>query len=204
MSEENAVYGISDRRALGGLEERLRDAFAWPDGRDGEQVYPGHEVNTAEVMHGQILRHTVRPTLALCFKRLAPSAKLPTYSTDGAAGFDLYAAHCGHLEPGRRTLAPIGWAVEVPEGFGLFILPRSGYAAKEGVTVLNAPGLIDSDFRGSVHVLLQNHGTDPVYWSEGDRIAQAVLLETPQVSFYEVDDLTDTTRGDGGWGSTGR
>lgn len=136
---------------------------------------------------------------------------LPTYETPGAAGADLRAnlpegqrATGIALAPGARALIPTGLRAEIPPGFEMQIRPRSGLALKQGVTVANAPGTIDSDYRGPVGVILINLGTDPVTIAHGDRIAQAVVAPVVQAAFALTDSLGETARGQGGFGSTGR
>jgi dUTP pyrophosphatase len=138
--------------------------------------------------------------------RLLPhAAGLPVYATAEAAGADLLAAiDAPHsLKPGARALIPAGFAMALPEGYEAQIRPRSGLAYKNGVTVLNAPGTIDSDYRGEVAVLLINHGQDDFEIERGMRIAQMVIAPAPQAAFRVVDDLDNTARGEGGFGSTG-
>ncbi|MEF2554134.1 dUTP diphosphatase [Aurantimonas sp. A2-1-M11] len=131
---------------------------------------------------------------------------LPAYASDGAAGADLRAALAGELvlAPGERALVPTGLAFEIPEGFEVQIRPRSGLAVKHGVTVLNTPGTIDSDYRGEVQVVLVNLGAEPFAIARGDRIAQMVVAPVAQARFTERAALSDSTRGAGGFGSTGR
>ncbi|TCT12002.1 deoxyuridine 5'-triphosphate nucleotidohydrolase [Tepidamorphus gemmatus] len=140
--------------------------------------------------------------------RLAHGADmpLPDYGTAGAAGLDLRAAVETPLMlgPGERTLVPTGLIVEIPEGFEGQVRPRSGLAARHGVTVLNAPGTIDSDYRGEVKVILVNHGDAPISIGRGDRIAQLVVAPVSRVRLIEVDALGSSIRGAGGFGSTGR
>lgn len=138
--------------------------------------------------------------------RLLPNAAgLPVYATAEAAGADLLAAIADPrtLKPGERTLVPAGFAMALPPGYEAQIRPRSGLAFKNGVTVLNAPGTIDSDYRGEVAVLLVNHGLEDFEIERGMRIAQMVIAPAPQAAFRSVDDLDDTARGAGGFGSTG-
>ncbi len=139
-----------------------------------------------------------------------PSAKdlpLPSYETDGAAGLDLLAAlDPGSditIEPGARAMVPTGLKMAIPVGFEVQVRPRSGLAVKHGVSVLNAPGTIDSDYRGEVKVILINHGTAPFVVRRGDRIAQMVVASVVRVLWEEAGSLTETTRGAGGFGSTG-
>lgn len=129
----------------------------------------------------------------------------PSYQTDGAAGLDLAAAVVDPvtLAPGDRALIATGWAVAIPEGFEGQVRPRSGLAWKHGITVLNAPGTIDADFRGELKVLLVNHGREPFVVRAGDRIAQLVIGAVARADLRVVDALDATTRGSGGYGSTG-
>lgn len=153
--------------------------------------------------HPHITKAEIGVRLPIKVKRLSLQATIPTYGTAGAAGFDLYATHGGVLGAGERVSVGTGIAVELPPGHAMFILPRSGYAAKHGVTVLNAPGLIDCDYRGEIKVILVNHDNEAVQWAAGQRIAQALVLPVPACRFEEVDELSETARGDGGLGSTG-
>ena len=137
----------------------------------------------------------------------AQGLDLPAYGTPGAAGLDLRAAlgegEVRTLRPGERTLIPTGFAIAVPAGFEAQVRPRSGLALKHGVTCLNTPGTVDSDYRGEVGVILINHGQEPFSVRRGDRIAQLVLIHYQQVRWIETDSLDETERGDGGFGSTG-
>ena len=137
-------------------------------------------------------------------KRLHHDAKLPAYKTSGSRGADLCAVSAGVLLPSLRGAVACGFALEIPEGYGVMILPRSGLAHDHGVSVINSPGLIDSDFRGEIKVLLENRGFSPFRWKAGERIAQMALVELPQARFVVVDELGETARGEGGLGSTGR
>lgn len=130
---------------------------------------------------------------------------LPSYQTQDAAGMDLYAAveKSVTLAPGDRTLVPTGFAMALPRGFEAQIRPRSGLAAQKGVTVLNTPGTIDADYRGEVKVILINLSQDPFVISRGDRIAQMIISPVFQARLTEVDGLSETNRGAGGFGSTG-
>ena len=135
--------------------------------------------------------------------RLDPSLPLPAYAREGDAGLDLAAAADVTLAPGERQLVPTGLCIAVPEGYAGLILPRSGLALREWVTVLNAPGLIDAGYRGEVGVLLINHGSEPVSVRRGDRIAQLVIQPVAQAAPVEVSELAPTDRAAGGFGSTG-
>lgn len=130
---------------------------------------------------------------------------LPQYETAGAAGMDLLAAVDAPLliPPGGRTAVPTGLMIAVPHGYEAQVRPRSGLAFKQGLTVINAPGTVDSDYRGEVAVLLVNLGDQPVEITRGMRIAQMVIAPVLQASLREVDALPETSRGAGGFGSTG-
>jgi len=129
---------------------------------------------------------------------------LPAYATPGSAGLDLRAAQALTLKPGKRALVPTGLAIALPEGFEAQVRPRSGLAVKHGITVLNAPGTIDADYRGEIQVPLINHGEDDFVIARGDRIAQMVIARVEQVILEEVKVLDGTARGTGGFGSSGR
>ena len=128
---------------------------------------------------------------------------LPTYATDGAAGMDVCAAEDVELPPGGRHAVATGFAVAIPDGYEIQVRPRSGLAFKHGISVPNAPGTIDSDYRGELKVLLINHGQESFSIQRGDRVAQLVLAPVTRAAFAEVDDLDETSRGSGGFGSTG-
>ena len=133
---------------------------------------------------------------------------LPAQQTAGAAGLDLAAAlspdETVEIAPGAYAMIPTGFALALPEGFEAQIRPRSGLAAKYGVTVLNAPGTVDADYRGEIKVLLINHGAAPFTVRRGERIAQMVVAPVSAVNLIEMEALDGTERGDGGHGSTGR
>ena len=132
---------------------------------------------------------------------------LPSYATEGSAGLDLYAALPDEaplkLAPGERGAAPTGIAIALPTGFEAQIRPRSGLARKHGLTIVNAPGTVDSDYRGEISVTLINLGTEEITLSRGDRIAQMVVAPVMQITWSELEDLPTTQRGTGGFGSTG-
>jgi dUTP pyrophosphatase len=128
---------------------------------------------------------------------------LPAYATHGAAGLDLRAAEAFTLKSGERALVPTGIAIALPQGFEAQVRPRSGLAVKHGVTVLNAPGTIDADYRGEIKVPLINHGVEDFVIARGDRIAQMVIAPVTIASLSEVDRLQETERGSGGFGSSG-
>ena len=137
----------------------------------------------------------------------AAGLPLPAYQTEGAAGMDLHAAvpegETVLLRPGARALVPTGFAIALPVGYEAQIRPRSGLAAKHGVTCLNAPGTIDHDYRGEVQVILVNHGDADFHIRRGERIAQMLNAPVTRAAWREVDSLDDTERGTGGFGSTG-
>ena len=129
---------------------------------------------------------------------------LPAYATEGAAGMDVVSAEALTLAPGARAAVATGFAIAIPAGHEVQVRPRSGLALKHGVTCLNTPGTIDSDYRGEVRVILANLGQEPFAIARGDRIAQLVPAIVLRASVGEVDALDDTVRGAGGFGSTGR
>ena len=128
---------------------------------------------------------------------------LPHYQTPHASGADVCAASDATIQPGAVALIPTGLFVEIPEGFEIQVRPRSGLAAKHGVTVLNAPGTIDADYRGEVKIILVNHGKELFEVKKGDRIAQLVAHKVERMEFVRSDQLKETSRGRGGFGSTG-
>ena len=129
---------------------------------------------------------------------------LPSYATTGAAGMDVVAAEDLDLAPGQRHAVATGFRVAIPDGYEIQVRPRSGLAFKHGISVPNTPGTIDSDYRGELKILLINHGTDSFAIRRGDRIAQLVPATVTLASFDEVEELDDTHRGAGGFGSTGQ
>jgi dUTP pyrophosphatase len=142
--------------------------------------------------------------MSLRIARLDERARLPTRAHDGDAGLDLYALEGVVLAPGERASVPTGIAVEIPPGQAGLVLPRSGLAARHGISVVNAPGLIDAGYRGEVRVLLLNTDREqPFELAAGDRIAQLVLVAVELPTPVEVPSLTDSERGAGGFGSSG-
>lgn len=142
---------------------------------------------------------------AILFQRLHPEARLPQQAHPDDAGFDLHATEEVELPPGERAAVGCGFAIALPAGIAALVVPRSGLALKEGLGVLNGPGLIDAGYRGEIRVLLVNHDRAATRAIRvGDRIAQLVLVQLPEVTFAEVNELPDSTRGTGGFGSTGR
>jgi dUTP pyrophosphatase len=143
----------------------------------------------------------------ILFKKLPHAADLPlpAYESEDAAGMDLRAAltEVTTLFSGQRALIPTGLIMALPAGYEAQIRPRSGLAFKHGITMLNSPGTIDADYRGEVKVLAINHGTEPFVIKHGDRIAQMVIAPVTRLAAKEADELPDTNRGSGGFGSTG-
>ena len=163
-----------------------------------------------------------RKNLIIPVEKVSEDVKLPTYSTEGSAAMDVYSTEEFDLAPGESKIVKTGLKVEVPVGYGLFVLPRSGISAKTKLRVSNAPGCVDSDYRGEVGVILENiepkivdlvidedgKATGVLYGKsyhieKGERIAQIVILETPTMAFSEVSKVNETARGEGGFGSTG-
>lgn len=134
---------------------------------------------------------------------LAPGAQMPTYATLGAAGMDLHALRLVMIPAHGWRLVETGVSIALPAGYEAQIRPRSGLAAREGITVLNAPGTIDSDYRGEIKVCLINHSPNAYPVRAGDRIAQLVIAPVARVAFEQVDSLDETERGAGGFGSSG-
>lgn len=142
-------------------------------------------------------------TMQVNFVRLDRELPVPSTAHIGDAAVDLHSRIDLKLQPGERAAVPTGIAVAIPEGFAGFVLARSGHARRSGVGVVNSPGLIDSGYRGEISVLLINHGDEPVEFQRGDRIAQLAIVPVPDVEWVEVEDLEETARGAGGFGSTG-
>jgi len=145
------------------------------------------------------------PPIRIALRRLPHGVGLPApaYATQGAAGMDVVAAEDLVLAPGARHAVATGFAMAIPEGYEVQVRPRSGLALKHGITCLNTPGTIDSDYRGEVKVILANLGDAPFPIARGDRIAQLVPAPVQRASLDEVDSLDETARGAGGFGSTG-
>ena len=137
-------------------------------------------------------------------KKFHPDAVVPEYKTVGSAGADLVSVHDLDIQPGKVGIVSLGFSVSLPSGYEIQVRPRSGLAAVHAITVLNAPGTVDSDYRGPMSVLLINHGNQVFHVSKGDRVAQMILAEVCQARFEEVEVLDETERGEGGFGSTGR
>ena len=128
---------------------------------------------------------------------------LPAYATDGAAGMDVVAAEDVTIRPGERHAVATGLSMAIPPGYEIQVRPRSGLALKHGITVPNTPGTIDSDYRGELKAILINHGSEPFAIHRGDRVAQLVLAPVTRAVWEEVEELDETARGSGGFGSTG-
>jgi dUTP pyrophosphatase len=141
--------------------------------------------------------------MELKFKKLNPIAVIPQYQTAGAAAMDLVSVTTAFIQPGERKYVDCGFAMELPPGYVGLVCSRSGLARKHGVFVLNAPGVIDEDYRGPMGVLLQNSGEQDFTLYSGDRVAQLLIIPYARFIPAEVYDLSDTKRGDGGWGSSG-
>ena len=141
----------------------------------------------------------------ILIKRLSKKISLPKYETAGSSGMDLAANIAGNIniDPGKTAIIPTGLALSVPKGFEVQIRPRSGLAAKKKISVLNTPGTIDSDYRGEIKVILINQGQETFKVEKGLRIAQMVVCPVVQAQIKEVEDLSETERGKGGFGSTG-
>ena len=143
----------------------------------------------------------------ICIKRLehAHGLPLPKRMTPGSSGCDICAAVDEDIviEPGSRALLPTGFCFDIPQGYEVQVRPRSGLAFKHGVTILNAPGTIDADYRGEVKIILANLGDAPFTVQRGDRIAQLVVISVSSIEFREQSEITETTRGGGGFGHTG-
>tara|TARA_B100001142_G_C13781355_1_gene441194 strand:+ start:47 stop:484 length:438 start_codon:yes stop_codon:yes gene_type:complete len=139
-------------------------------------------------------------------KKLDPAVNLPEYKTDGASGMDLVAFlnEPINIKPKTSSLIPTGLSVAFSNQYEIQIRPRSGLAAKNNVSVLNTPGTIDSDYRGEIKVIIYNHGDKNFLVSNGDRIAQMILSPVVKMELQEISDLPETTRGEGGFGSTGK
>ena len=139
-------------------------------------------------------------------KKLNPNVELPTYKTNGASGMDLMAfiAKPITITPNNSYLVPTGLSLAFSEDYEVQIRPRSGLAAKNNITVLNTPGTIDSDYRGEIKIILFNHGKEDFLINNKDRVAQMILTPVVKIEFEETDNLPDSLRGDGGFGSTGK
>ncbi|MBR3504857.1 MAG: dUTP diphosphatase [Clostridia bacterium] len=144
--------------------------------------------------------------MTIRIKKLRPNAKLPVYSSKGAAGADLFACleEAAVIQPGETKMLPIGLAIEIPEGYVGLVHARSSLATKRGLAPANKVGVIDSDFRGEMMAALHNHGSVPQTVEPGERVLQMLIVPVVQAVFEEAGELSETERGAGGWGSTGR
>ena len=144
--------------------------------------------------------------IKVLIKKLNPSVQLPSYKTNGASGMDLMACieKPVNLNPGKSCLVPTGLSVAFPEKYEIQIRPRSGLAAKNNISVLNTPGTIDSDYRGELKIILFNHGRENFIINNNDRIAQMVLTPIVKMKLEETNELPESIRGKGGFGSTGK
>ena len=144
------------------------------------------------------------PSVEVLLTRLDPGVPIPSYATPGDAGADLVTTTDVVIEPGERAVVGTGVAIALPDGYAAFVHPRSGLAARVGLSVVNTPGTIDSGYRGEIRICLINHDLrEPIELRRGDRIAQLVVQRVEHAVFREVDELTDSQRGAGGYGSTG-
>ena len=144
-------------------------------------------------------------TITLKLKKLDEGLPAPAYANPGDAGLDLYAAKDVTLQPGQRAMIPTGIAIAIPQGYAGFVQPRSGLAAQQGFSIVNTPGLIDSGYRGEIGVIGLNTDTqNEIVIARGDRVAQLVIQEVPVVELLEVDELDETERSSGGFGSSGK
>ncbi|MGD0685029.1 MAG: dUTP diphosphatase [Streptosporangiaceae bacterium] len=158
----------------------------------------------AEANTEQTDANTGQDVVHVLIKRLDTGVPLPARAHPGDAGADLVAACDVELAPGQRAVVPTGLAIALPDGYAAFVHPRSGLAARHGVTIVNAPGTVDAGYRGEIRVTLMNTDADkPVRFQRGDRIAQLVVQRVERPVFHEVEILPGSARGDGGFGSTG-
>ncbi|OFW55584.1 MAG: deoxyuridine 5'-triphosphate nucleotidohydrolase [Candidatus Solincola sediminis] len=141
--------------------------------------------------------------VTLRIKKLDPEISLPSYAHEDDAGLDLCSADELVLEPGQRSMVSTGFAMALPRGYAAFVQPRSGLAARHGISIVNTPGLIDCHYRGEVKVILINLGREPFPVKKGDRIAQMVIQKVETADIQAVEELDRTARGEGGFGSTG-
>ena len=142
-------------------------------------------------------------TIKIDIKKLHEDAVIPTYGTEGAAGFDFYSVDDYIVDPGKTVIVKTGLAVAVPIGYYLAVVPRSGVSAKTGIRIANSPGTVDADYRGEIGVILVNLSNEAFVIENGERIAQMVIAKHERAEWNEVDQLSDTSRGAGGFGSTG-
>lgn len=161
-------------------------------GRD-EALYPFREC-----------KYFLFKSISVKVKKLNENAEMPRRATAESAGFDLHCIDNFTINPGDHYTIPTGLAFEIPTGYVMLIYPRSGHAKKYGITLSNAVGVVDSDYRGEVAVLMHNTGEHPVSFRMGDRVAQALVHKIPDIELVQCEELSETRRGKGGFGSTGR
>lgn len=145
-----------------------------------------------------------KESIKLKCKKLDPAAALPDKGTDGAACFDIYTWHGEAIDPGESVVFSTGIAFEIPEGYALMVYSRSGHGFKQGLRLANCVGVIDSDYRGELKVKIHNDSQKTYFAHAYERIAQAMLIEVPRIELDVVDELSETERGEGGFGSTGK
>ena len=211
QDDDEDADGAADEETRGRVDRREDERrHGGRDGRGDEDPQRGPESLAIAVGPGvrgpgtaRCLLHYPRwVTETVDVPIIAPD--VPVYAHPGDAGADLVAAEAVRLEPGRRAMVGTGVRIALPEGYVAFVVPRSGLAAKHGITVVNAPGTVDAGYRGEIKVILLN--TDPEQAHDiavGDRIAQLIVMPVPRARFIPVDALPDSTRGEGGFGSTG-
>lgn len=182
-----------------GLGEKLRDKIT------GDELL-SKWTGVFDVFTNEVAKKALGQPVKVKIKKLAHfKGELPSYQTKGASGLDVRAQLTQPItiQPGQRFLVPTGLSVEIPTGFEIQVRPRSGAAIKQGITLLNTPGTIDSDYRGEVMAILVNLGQEPVTIKDQERIAQWVVCPVMSCEWQEVEDVTTTDRGEGGFGSTG-
>ncbi len=141
--------------------------------------------------------------IKVSIQRIHEKAKIPSYANADDAGVDLYSVKDIILNPGERVLVPIGIKIAIPKGYEGHVRPKSGLALKHGISIVNTPGTIDAGYRGEIGVIVINHGSEPYTIESGKKIAQMVFNKVEQADFVEVESLDETSRGEGGFGSTG-
>jgi dUTP pyrophosphatase len=155
------------------------------------------------VVSASVIRRAIIGVVRIPLKRLDPDLPIPAHAHRGDGGVDLFAREAVRLEPGERAAVATGIAVAIPPGHAGLVTPRSGLALRRGLGIVNAPGLVDSGYRGEIRVVLVNHGSDPVEVARGDRIAQLIVVPVAVQEYVEVEALPPSDRGAGGFGSTG-
>ena len=197
-ADDQGGSGVDRREHQGGHRPRERSADEHPQGWAEPLTVPSAGADTARCL----LHYPRWVTETVDVLIIAPD--VPTYAHPGDAGADLVAAEAVRLEPGRRAMVGTGVRIALPEGYVAFVVPRSGLAAKHGITVVNAPGTVDAGYRGEIKVTLLNTDAETAYdIVVGDRIAQLIVMPVPRARFIPVESLPDSVRGEGGFGSTG-